>query len=159
MMRGAAAALALAALGLAWSGHTAHAQFFTLGIPIPGPNPRPMSPTAPINTVRDLAMAMAACWNPPPLDPGSQSIDVVFKVSFKRSGELFGKPPFIEFVQKVSDEVRGRYYQAVAEALDRCSKMPFTDSMGGAVAGRVFRINFIDMRNRKQTLWLTTKTG
>ena len=52
------------------------------------------------------------------------------------------------------------YYAAVAEAIDRCSPMPFTESMGGAVAGRVFRVNFIDMRNRRQAEvpWLTGKS-
>jgi len=38
----------------------------------------------------------------------------------------------------------------VAEAVDRCSKMPFTDSMGGAVAGSPFRVNFLDRRNSRK---------
>ena len=157
-MRGAIAVLATCGLALSLGAGDAQAQFHTLGIPIPASHPPPTRPTAPVNTVREMAWALAGCWNPPPLDPGQQPIDVVFKVSFKRSGERFGKPPFIEFVQPVTPEVRGRYYQAVAEALDRCAQLPFTEAMGGAVAGRVFRINFIDMRNRKQT-WLTTKTS
>jgi hypothetical protein len=28
--------------------------------------------------------------------------------------------------------------------------MPFTDSMGGAVAGRTFRVNFLDRRNSRK---------
>jgi len=28
--------------------------------------------------------------------------------------------------------------------------MPFTEQMGGAVAGRVFRVNFLDKRNSKR---------
>ena len=66
----------------------------------------------------------------------------------------------VEFVRPVTPEERGRYYAAVAEAIDRCSQMPFTEQMGGAVAGRVFRVNFIDARNRKQAEvpWLRKKS-
>ena len=142
----------LAIFGIAWSAWvgSASAQFQGLTIPVYVSNREPKRPTAPIDNLQQLMRALHDCWTPPTLDPGRGPIDVTFRVSFKRTGELFGKPPTIEFVQQVTPEQRGRYYQAVAEALDFCSKMPFTDAMGGAVAGRVFRVNFIDMRNRKQ---------
>ena len=150
-MRLLRSAIMLAVLGMGYGVTTADAQFHTLGISIYPSHPAPSRPKNPVNTIKEFAWAFAGCWSPPPLDPGRQPIDVIFRVSFKRSGELLGKPPFVEFVQQVTEQERGRYYQAVAEAIERCSQMPFTDSMGGAVAGRVFRINFIDMRNRKQT--------
>ena len=50
---------------------------------------------------------------------------------------------------ELTPEERERYDKAVAEAVERCSQMPFMDSMGGAVAGRTFRVNFVDERNRK----------
>jgi hypothetical protein len=156
------AALSLAA-GATFVGvpDRAFAQFTTLSIQIRVANPDPGRPTAPINNLQELMQALAGCWSPPPVDSSRQPVDVIFRVSFKRSGELLGKPPFIEFVREVTPEERARYYAAVAETLDRCSQMPFTESMGGAVAGRVFRVNFIDARNRKQAdvSWLTTKTG
>src|SRR5262249_31524244 len=117
-------------------------------------------PTAPVNDLKELARALAGCWSPPPIDKDRQPLDLNFTVSFKRSGELFGKPRVVIFARKVSDDERQRYHQAVAEALVLCSQLPFTDSMGGAVAGRTFQIRFIDMRNRKQASrsWLTTTT-
>lgn len=146
-------------LGLGWTcgldGAGAQFQGLTIGV---GNNPEPRRPVAPVDNLQDLIRALARCYNPPPLGPDRQPIDVSFRVSFKRSGELFGKPPGVEFVQQVTPEERLRYYQAVAEALDLCNPMPFTDSMGGAAAGRVFKVNFVDMRKRKQTLWLKTKT-
>jgi len=157
-----AAALTLAACGaLLGIPKVAFAQFLTLTMEIRRDNPAPVRPTAPVNDLQDLMRALIGCWNPPPADSNSQPIDVVFRVSFKRSGELLGKPPFIEFVREVTPEQRSRYYTAVAEAIDRCSKMPFTESMGGASAGRVFRVNFIDARNRKQAEvpWLIPKTS
>ena len=124
-------------------------------------NPEPRKPTAAVHTLRDISLALLACWKPPPLDAQVGPIDVNFTVSFKRSGELFGKPRVVTFAQRVTDEIRGRYYAAVAEAIDLCSQMPFTEQMGGAVAGTVFRVSFIDKRNSKRAdaSWPTTRTS
>jgi len=137
------------------------AQGMILSIEIRGQNGNPVRPTAPINNLQDLMQAFAGCWSPPPVDPSRQPVDLTFQVSFKRSGELFGKPRTIQFAHEITPQERERYYQAVAEAVERCSQMPFTDAMGGAVAGRTFRVNFIDARNRKQAdvSWLITKTS
>ena len=88
-------------------------------------------------------------------------VDPIFQVSFKRSGELFGKPRVIKFSREVSPQERERFYRAVVEAIDRCSPMPFTDSMGGAIAGRTLQIRLIDSRNQKKAgrEWLTPKTS
>jgi hypothetical protein len=132
-----------------------------LGIEIRASNPRPARPTAPVNNLQEFMAAWAGCWSPPPLDRSRTPLDLTFQVSFKRSGELFGKPHAINFARDVTPEERQRYYQAVAEAIDRCSQMPFTDSMGGAVAGRPFRINFQDRRDSRKTesQWPTMKTS
>jgi hypothetical protein len=151
--------LALAALGLIAAAGLAHAQGTILSIEIRGTNSNPTRPKAPVSNLQDLMAAFAGCWSPPPLDPARQPVDLTFQVSFKRSGELFGKPRAIQFARPIAPEERERYYTAVAEAVDRCSRMPFTDSMGGAVAGRTFRVNFIDRRNSRkaEVPWLTTK--
>jgi hypothetical protein len=152
-------ALALGA-GLIGAASNAHAQQQPIVIQVPGPNPNPKQPVAAVNTLQDLARSLADCWSVPPLD-GQAPVDVIFLVSFKRSGELFGKPRVIQFNGEVTPARRAIFYTAVAEALDRCSKMPFTEAMGSSAAGRVFRITFVDLRNRKQASqsWLTLKTS
>ena len=159
-MRARGAARAVAALAGLFAAEIALAQRTTLAIEIRGTNANPARPTAPVNNLQELSAALAACWSPPPADRERGPVDVIFQVSFKRSGELFGKPRIVEFVRPVTPEERGRYYAAVAEAIDRCSQMPFTEKMGGAVAGRVFRVNFIDLRNSKQAEvpWPTEKS-
>jgi hypothetical protein len=159
-MRARGAARAVAALAGLFAAEIALAQRTTLAIEIRGTNANPARPTAPVNNLQELSAALAACWSPPPADRERGPVDVIFQVSFKRSGELFGKPRIVEFARPVTPEERGRYYAAVAEAIDRCSQMPFTEAMGGAIAGRVFRVNFIDMRNRKQAEvpWPTEKS-
>jgi hypothetical protein len=160
MARGAAGFAALAA-GALLCGAPALAQGMILQIEINRTNSQPVRPNGPVNNLQELAAAFVGCWSPPPVDPERQPVDLTFQVSFKRSGELFGKPRTVQFARQVTQEERERYYRAVAEAVERCSQMPFTDSMGGAVAGRTFRVNFIDVRNRKQAEipWLTTKTS
>ena len=160
-MRGAAIPL-IAALAVAPCASVACAQTpgTILQIEISRSNPEPVRPTAPVHTLHDLSAAFAGCWSPPPLDPERSPVDLTFQVSFKRSGELFGKPRTINFARQVTDKEREVYYRAVAEAVERCAQMPFTEAMGGAAAGRQFRINFQDRRNSKQTegLWRTEKS-
>jgi len=157
-MRIAAACLVVALL---LASGVASAQAYTvLTIIITRSNPEPVRPTAPVDTLRDLQIAFAGCWSPPPLDFGQAPVDLTFQVSFKRTGELFGKPRAIHFAREVTDKEREVYYRAVAEAVERCAQMPFTDSMGGAAAGRLFRINFQDQRNTKRAgfTWPTEKS-
>ena len=119
-----------------------------------------MRPTAPVHTLQDLSAAFAGCWSPPPPDSERSPVDLTFQVSFKRSGELFGKPRAINFARQVTDKEREVYYKAVAEAVERCAQMPFTEAMGGAVAGQPFRVNFLDRRNTKRAgfTWPTEKS-
>jgi hypothetical protein len=161
MIRPAAAAFALAAVATGLSLPGAHAQGMILQIEVRDDNRRPVRPRDVVNTLQDLAAALFACWSPPPLEAKRQPLDLTFQVSFKRSGELFGKPRVVNFARPVTDDERQLYYTAVAEAVDRCAPMPFTESMGGAVAGRTFRVNFLDRRNTRkaEVSWLTTTTS
>jgi len=151
---------ALAAFTLALTANTALAQGMILTIEINRSNSNPHGPSGKINSLREFMMALTECWEPPPIDDRRGTVDLTFQVSFKRTGELFGKPRIVNFARQVTDEERQRYYTAVAEAIDRCSPMPFTDSMGGAVAGRTFRVNFLDRRNSRkaQTQWPIEKS-
>jgi len=160
--RGAAALIALMALGAEFAARpqVSLASGMLMSIDFRSDNPRPRRPVGQVNDLIQIQAALADCWQFPPADEGRAPVDVIFTVSFKRSGELFGKPRVVKFSREVSDAERGRFYQAVAEAIDRCSPMPFTDQMGGAVAGRTLHIRFIDSRKRKQAdmQWLTGKS-
>lgn len=155
-----ARAAMLAAFGFLVAADLARAQGMILSIEINRSNSKPARPSAKVNTLQDFMAALAACWSPPPLDAAHSPVDLTFQVSFKRSGELFGKPRVVNFARPVTQQERERYQLAVVEAIDRCSPMPFTEQMGGAVAGRTFRVNFLDRRNSKkaEVSWLTTKS-
>ena len=104
---GIIAAAAFGAAALACSG-SASAQTI-LSIEVRAQNNSPVRPTAPINSLQDLSQAFAGCWSPPPVDTSRQPVDLTFQVSFKRSGELFGKPRAIQFARAITPEERERY--------------------------------------------------
>jgi hypothetical protein len=151
----AATGLALAFLAAAAEapGHPVETvQGLILGVRIAADNPNPVRPTAPISDLNGVAQALAGCWSPPDHAEVANPPDVIFQVSYRRNGTLFGRPRTIEFSRAVTAAERGIFYQAVARALDLCSSLPFTDGLGGAVAGRTFRVVLQDRRNQRQAL-------
>jgi hypothetical protein len=71
-------------------------------------------------------------------------------MSFRRNGELFGKPKVTFESSGASDDERLAYRIAVAAMLKRCASLPFTDALGNAVAGRPFTMRLVDDRKLKQ---------
>jgi hypothetical protein len=107
-------------------------------------------PAAPINTIREVFAALEACWIPPALEQARAGMQITVMLSFKRSGELLGKPRITYETPEATEEERLSYRVAMAAALRRCTPLPFTDSLGGALAGRPMTIRFIDNRKLKQ---------
>ena len=107
-------------------------------------------PQAPVNTISELGAALRACWVPPPLDQSRPGMQITVQMTFRRNGELFGKPKITFESPGASDDDRLTYRLAVAEMLKRCASLPFTDAFGNAIAGRPFTMRFIDDRKLKQ---------
>jgi hypothetical protein len=108
------------------------------------------TPPAPLNTLSELGSALRACWVPPPLDQARPGMQITVQMSFRRNGELFGRPRITFESAGASDDERLAYRVAVAQMLRRCASLPFTDALGNAVAGRPFTMRFIDTRKLKQ---------
>jgi hypothetical protein len=109
------------------------------------------APQPPVNTISELGAALRACWVPPPHDQSRPGMQITVQMTFRRNGELFGKPRITFESSGASDDDRLTYRLAVAEMLKRCAALPFTDAFGNAVAGRPFTMRFIDERKLKQT--------
>jgi hypothetical protein len=107
-------------------------------------------PQAPLNTLKDIGAALQGCWIPPPMDQSRPGMQITVQMSFKRSGELFGQPRITFESAGASDDERLAYRIAVAQMLQRCAPLPFTEALGNAVAGRPFTMRFIDDRKLKQ---------
>jgi hypothetical protein len=117
--------------------------------------------SAEVNTLRDVFERLRTCWRPPPASSANPDIDITVIVSFNRDGQIFGRPKITYESEQATDNDRLAYRIAVMETLQRCTPMPFTEGMAGAIAGRPLRILF---RNRKlppqpieKRAWLTPK--
>src|ERR1700733_9102349 len=116
---------------------------------------------AQVNTIADIFARLRTCWRPPDATPAHPGIDITVIVSFTRTGDILGRPRVTYESEQADDNDRLLYRIAVMEALQRCTPMPFTESMAGAAAGRPFTVLF---RNRKplpqpteKRAWLTPK--
>lgn len=117
------------------------------------PNQKPgeaKKPAAPLNTIAEVFAALDACWVPPALDQARAGMQITVLVSFKRDGEILGKPRITYETPNASDDERQSYRVAMAQALRRCTPLPFTDALGNALAGRPLTLRFIDNRKLKQ---------
>ena len=94
-----------------------------------------------VNTIKETIERLYACWRPPPLSR-ARPMDITVIVSFNRAGEILGRPRITFESPEASETDRLEYRVAVMEALQRCTPMPFTESMAGAAAGHPFWIRF-----------------
>ena len=64
------------------------------------------TPQRQINTLNELGTALRACWVPPPLDRSRPGMEITVQMSFRRNGELFGKPRITFESASASDDER-----------------------------------------------------
>jgi hypothetical protein len=126
----------------------------------------PMSTCAPavaqqVNTIHDVVARLRSCWRAPSASLANPGIDITVIVSFNRAGEILGRPRITYESEQATDNDRLQYRVAVMETLQRCTPMPFTESMAGAAAGRLFVIQFHNRKRSPQAIekraWLTPK--
>ena len=113
-----------------------------------------------VDNIKQAFARFRSCWKPPTASKANPDIDITVIVSFNREGNIQGQLKISYQSERATENDRLLYRIAVMEALQRCTPMPFTEGMAGAVAGRPFAIKF----NRKsppqpkeQTAWLTPK--
>ncbi len=89
------------------------------------------------------------------------AIDITVLVSFTRDGNILGHPKITYETEQATDNDRLLYRIAVMETLQRCTPMPFTEGLGGAIAGRPFAIPFqpqkLPPQPTEKRAWLTPK--
>jgi len=101
-----------------------------------------------LNTLSAMFEALRRCWVPPPVAESRPGMQMSVRLSFKRTGEIIGEPRVTYSMPNTPPEVRDAYHRAIIAALERCTPLPFTNGLGGAIAGRPIAIRFVD--NREQ---------
>jgi hypothetical protein len=114
------------------------------------PEGRLKRPATPLNTIQEVFRALEACWIPPDLDHAKPGMQITVLLSFKRSGDLNGEPRITYETPSASEPQRLAYRLALAQAITRCTPLPFTEALGKALAGRPMTMRFIDRRNLKE---------
>ena len=93
----------------------------------------------PVNSINEMFSALYACWQPP---QGTEGMSITLRFSLRRDGTLIGKPQ-TTFTSKINNnELSKAFVISILEALHKSLPLPFTDSMGGAVAGRPLALRF-----------------
>ncbi|RUX76517.1 hypothetical protein EN904_24830 [Mesorhizobium sp. M7A.F.Ca.CA.001.07.2.1] len=93
----------------------------------------------PVDTIREMSDAIYACWKPP---PGTAGMSLTLRFSLRRNGTLIGKPR-ATYADLGTDAQRSRAFVAsILRALDDALPLPFSDSMGEAIAGRMLAPRF-----------------
>ena len=115
---------------------------------------------AQVDNIKEAYARFGRCWKPPPASLANP-IDITVIVSFNRAGEILGRPRITFESEQANDNDRLLYRVAVMETLQRCTPMPFTESMAGAIAGRPFAIQFHKRKPPPQPIekraWLIPK--
>jgi hypothetical protein len=97
-----------------------------------------------IERIRDVALAIRACWRPPRGALRYSGQELSIRMSFSRDGQLIGRPQITYYKRAGELEAREAFVNSIKSALQRCVPLPFSDSLGAAVAGRPFTFRFVD---------------
>jgi hypothetical protein len=118
--------------------------------------------TGQVDNIKQAGARLLACWKPPPASRANPEVEITVVVSFTRDGNILGRPKITYESENANDNDRIEYRIAVMETLQRCTPMPFTDAMGGAIAGRPLAMRFPKRKPPPQPIekraWLTTTT-
>jgi len=101
-----------------------------------------------LDTLRAMFDALRACWVPPAKDEARAGMQMSVRFAFRRSGEIIATPRVTYVSPGAPPEARETYLHAINAALERCTPLPFSQGLGGAVAGRPIAIRFVDNRDK-----------
>ncbi|MGO4385912.1 hypothetical protein AB4Y85_00080 [Microvirga sp. 2YAF29] len=106
--------------------------------------PNPQAPSVPrVNRIADVFVAIQSCWRPPS-GSGYSGQEITLRMSFKRNGEVLGQPKITYYNPGTVQDQREPFTRSVREAFVRCTPLPVSESLGRAIAGRIFTFRFID---------------
>jgi hypothetical protein len=100
----------------------------------------------PVNSIAEMSAAIYACWQPP---RGTAGMSLTLRFSLRRNGTFIGKPRATFSKLGPDDDLNKAFVASVLVALEKALPIPFTESMGGAIAGRMLSPRFTAARERK----------
>ncbi len=116
---------------------------FTINRSVPGGRGavRTSPDPAPIDLPRDLPDRLSACWRLPPV-PDGQVWQVTVRLSFRTDGAVIGVPA-TPYLQAPTPDDKRALRASILAAIQACTPLRFTPSLGRAIAGRIFAIRYL----------------
>ena len=108
--------------------------------------PEPVDRDHPLDRLNEIPPLLSKCLELPPDGESQAGMELALKLAFKRDGELLADPRFT-YTHEASQKVKEAYYAAALDMLKRCTPLPLTAGLGGAIAGRPFVVAIRDGRD------------
>jgi hypothetical protein len=92
-----------------------------------------------VNLPSQIGERIVECWQAPQSD---QVIEVTVRLSFSSAGAVIGEPRITYIRAPAGPGFREKIAASILAAIRACTPLPFTPSLGAAIAGRMFAIRF-----------------
>jgi hypothetical protein len=106
----------------------------------------PLDRDHPVDRLYDLGPLLSQCLEMPPDEAARPGMRVTVKLAFKRNGELLADPRFTYTSRDAPQQAKVAYHDAALDMLKRCTPLPITEALGGAIAGRPLVVPIIETR-------------
>ena len=115
----------------------------TVRVPVSDDRSGAPRPSAPVDTLRALYPALAACWRAPDGLAGLERTEITTRFSLRRDGSLIGTPR-VTFSSLPNDtRARTILTDATLAAIRRYTPVEVTPGLGAAIAGRPLALRFV----------------
>ncbi|WP_062227089.1 energy transducer TonB [Aureimonas frigidaquae] len=95
----------------------------------------------PVETIAAVFDAIRACWQPP---AGDRDHDATVNFSLRLNGTIIGTPRLVHRDPTDRSPEALAFDRSILEAMERAAPLPLSDSLGGAIAGRLFAYRLTD---------------
>ncbi|MCJ2083235.1 hypothetical protein [Methylobacterium sp. J-090] len=104
----------------------------------------------PIDTLKDLYPALAACWVVPEGLARFERTEITARFALRRDGSVIGTPRVTFATEGGDGRARALLAEAAVSAIRRCTPARVTAALGAAIAGRPIALRFIHHGPRGQ---------
>lgn len=111
--------------------------------------PEPVDREHLVSRINELGPLLSKCLELPPDAEAQAGMQLALKLAFKRDGELLADPRFTYTTHDAPEKAKAAYRDAALDMLKRCTPLPITDALGGAIAGRPFVVAIKETRDLK----------
>ncbi len=78
--------------------------------------------------------------------------DATVRLSFRRDGSIIGRPVVSYSEPQRGEPEQERFIGALVSAIEGCAPLPFSNGLGGAIAGKIFTFRYTLTDAKDQTL-------